>query len=74
MQSNKLHTLHSTLTDRYTELLAGGTEDPRLLKEIREFLNDNNINDISLNSIVPEGSNESVDLDDDYMAGYQLAK
>jgi hypothetical protein len=58
----------------YELLLKGGTEDPRLLKEIREFLNDNDINISSLSDDTELESNEAVELDDDYLNGYQIAK
>lgn len=74
MSQNKLNKLHEELTTRYSDILSSQTEDPRLLKEIREFLSDNNITAASISNIVPEGSNESVELDDDYIGDFQIAK
>ena len=73
MSQNKLNELHAKLTDRYTDLLVDA-EDPRLLKEIREFLSDNNVNATTIEGVVPEGSNEAVDLSEEYMGNYKLAK
>lgn len=71
---SRLHKLHEELAKRYEDILAGQTEDPRLLKEIREFLADNNITTQSMSNIVPEEANEAVELDDDYLNGYQMVK
>lgn len=74
MSYKKLEKLHSDLVTRYESLLASGVEDPRLLKEIREFLNDNDINVQSLGDDIRLESNEDIVLDDEYLDGYQIAK
>ena len=48
MALNKLQELHQKLADNYMEQLDNGVEDPRLLKEVREFLKDNNITEADL--------------------------
>ena len=62
----RLEKLHEKLTSMYTDLLDDGCEDPRVLKEIREFLNDNNINATTINSKVVDS--EVIELDVDSLA------
>jgi len=40
---NQLGALHELLVTQYVKLMQSGCEDPRILKEIRELLKDNDI-------------------------------
>lgn len=46
--NKELEDLFRALTVRYADLLKAGSEDPRLLKEVREFLEYNGITKDSL--------------------------
>ena len=48
-----LEKLHVSLAEAYTTILEKGTDDPRMLKEVREFLRDNDITEdtIAMNGI-----------------------
>ena len=59
--------LYKLLCQNYAEQLTAGVEDPRTLKEIREFLRDN---DINVNTLLTEhGAKNVVELPDDYLDG-----
>jgi hypothetical protein len=70
---NKLHDLHEKLTERLTTLMETGTDDPRVLKEVREFLRDNNINDTTIGEPMLDASQEAIILEDDYLINYKEA-
>lgn len=71
MKKNKLHDLHDKLAQRLTQIMEAGTDDPRVLKEVREFLNDNNINYTTIaEEDIPVGdTGDIIILDEDYLAG-----
>ena len=60
MNKEELIKLHETLTKAYAELLEDGCQDPRILKEVREFLSDNSI--FADNIVNPE-SNQVIELE-----------
>ena len=70
---SKLHDLHEKLTERLTTLMETGTDDPRVLKEVREFLRDNNINDTTIGEPTLDASQEAIILEDDYLINYKEA-
>jgi len=70
---SKLHDLHEKLTERLTTLMETGTDDPRVLKEVREFLRDNNINDTTIGEPILEASREAIILEDSYLENYKEA-
>lgn len=41
--SKELNTLHTMLVEAYIEMMKKGVDDPKLLKEVRELLKDNDI-------------------------------
>ena len=61
-----LSKLHKKLTDSFCEMLDQGLEDPKVLKEIREFLKDNEIREEDIVRI-PEDTDTTIDLDVDFM-------
>ena len=66
--------LHNKLTEAYAEVLEAGCEDPRLLKEIREFLNDNNIlvDNILEDTKSSEDNVIELDISSDLMKKYKV--
>lgn len=48
MSLTKLQELHVKLAETYSDLLNSGVDDPRVLKEVREFLRDNNITETDI--------------------------
>lgn len=60
-----LKDLHEALAARYKELLEGGSEDPRILKEVREFLIDNNVTLDSINRDLDDSEVIDLHLDED---------
>lgn len=61
--------LHAILLKKYIGLLAT-SEDPRVLKEAREFLRDNHITVDTIGEVAPEAIQEAIVLDDTYMSNY----
>jgi hypothetical protein len=57
------------LLERYLGLLAH-SEDPKILKEAREFLRDNDITVRSIGEEVPNALTDAIVLDDEYMINY----
>ena len=70
---SKLHELHEALTIKLTHLMNEGSDDPRILKEVREFLKDNNINDTTISEPELEASKQPIEMDDDYLTNYKEA-
>lgn len=60
MALSKLQELHQKLADNYMEQLDNGVEDPRLLKEVREFLKDNNITEADLEFSSLKSTDENI--------------
>ncbi len=70
---DKLIELHNKLTESYGEILEAGCEDPRILKEVREFLSDNSI---FVDNILDDNKPMEVielDLDDSLLSKYKEA-
>jgi hypothetical protein len=79
MSSNKalktLTDLHDVVGSALLEAIKSGDIDPRLIKEAREFLKDNNINsNVQDDSNLARLANEEIVLDDDYLqeGGFEL--
>lgn len=62
---SKMKNIHTLLTNHYEMLLANGCEDPKILKEIREFLRDNNINEETLSMLQVANDVGMIELPDD---------
>lgn len=62
-----LNDLHSSLARRYRELLEDGSDDPRILKEIREFLMDNNVTLDTINRDVDDSEVVEINMDEDIL-------
>ena len=67
----KIEDLHAKLVSIYIELLDNGCEDPRVLKEVREFLNDNDITSRNLLEDLEDSEVIELDMTDikEYMNG-----
>ena len=64
-----IETLHSMLIEKYMGLIAI-SDDPRVLKEAREFLRDNDITVASIGEETPDSLNEAIELDVDAFSNY----
>jgi len=70
---DKLIELHNKLTETYTNLLAEGCEDPRILKEVREFLNDNYITSDNIDVNTTSSKPIELDLKGDMLKNYMIS-
>ena len=64
-QKNELPEIHSLLSKTYRAMLLQGCDDPRVLKEIREFLKDNDVKVKLTDQSVPDSAPISLDLEEE---------
>jgi len=67
--------LHGVVGEALLTAIKSGDIDPRLIKEAREFLKDNNINsNVQDDQNLRELANNEIELDDEYLqeGGFQL--
>jgi ABC-type sugar transport system substrate-binding protein len=67
---SNIEDLHKLLLEKHMGLLVN-SEDPRVLKEAREFLRDNGITVASIGEPIPEALSDAIVLDDDYLSNFQ---
>lgn len=67
----KIERLHVTLTEKLGEMLEH-TEDPRVLKEVREFLKENNVTADTIGETSTTTLDEAIDLPDLDVENYRL--
>ena len=66
MDTNKeLTTIHKMLAITYKRMLDEGCSDPRILKEVREFLKDNGVAIKAIDQSVPDSAVISMDLEEE---------
>jgi len=63
---NQLGALHELLVTQYVALMKDGCDDPRILKEIRELLKDNDITGDITDTLKAISAKTEVDLPDDW--------
>lgn len=65
---SKLDKMHELLCEQYVKMLEAGTEDPRLLKEIREMLKDNGVtNNAEDSPALRRMAEEPIEMPEDFM-------
>jgi len=65
MANEQLVELHKMLVESYIKMMKLGVEDPKLLKEIRELLKDNDITG-SIEGIIERIDEAIIDMPDDW--------
>lgn len=63
--SNELKELHTLLVTSYVDMMKKGESDPRILKEIRELLKDNDITG-DITEVLDTMKDTAIDLPDDW--------
>jgi len=64
---NQLGALHELLVTQYVGLMKGGCDDPRILKEIRELLKDNDITGDITDTLKAMTDKATAELPDDWV-------
>lgn len=64
---NNLETMHELLSAHYVKMLERGVDDPRILKEVREFLKDNSVTGDVIGLLNTATKEDVIELPEDYM-------
>jgi len=64
---NQLGALHELLVTQYVKYLAEGGDDPRMLKEVRELLRDNDITGDITDTLKAMNNQSLAELPDDWV-------